>query len=177
MLKRGYTLFSVEVALNSGLTHEDLERILREAGVDYRLLEFEGHTMTVEAAERQLGVDRGRIIKSMLYVDDEGRPLLAIVTGDRLVDEVRLAEVCGVERVRRARPKAVRSLTGYEVGALPPLGHRRPIRTIIDSRVMRLEKVYGGGGAINRLLEISPSDIKRLTGAEVADISRPMEGG
>jgi len=159
---------------SSGLTSDDLERYLREGGVDYRILEFEGHTMTVEATERQLGVDRGCIIKSMLYVDERGRPLLAIVTGDRLVDEAKLASVCGVERVRRARPRAVKSLTGYEVGALPPLGHKKPIRTIIDSRVMRLERVYGGGGAINRLLEISPRDIERLTQAEVADISKPL---
>jgi len=141
--------------------------------VDYRLLEFEGHTMTVEAAERQLGIDRGRIIKSMLYVDELGRPLLAIVTGDRLVDEERLAEICGVQRVRRARPRAVKSLTGYEVGALPPLGHKKPIRTIIDERVMELDTVYGGGGAINRLLEINPKDVRRLTGADVAEISKP----
>lgn len=132
--------------------------------------------MTVEAAERRLGVDRGRIIKSMLYVDERGIPLLAIVTGDRMVDEKRLAEVCGVERVRRARPRAVKSLTGYEVGALPPLGHKRAIRTIIDREVLELDVVYGGGGAINRLLEISPKDIRRLTGAEVADISRAAEG-
>lgn len=140
------------------------------------MLKFEGHTMTVEAAERQLGIDRRYIIKSMLYVDEKGRPLLAIVTGDRMVDEERLAEVCGVERVRRARPRAVKSLTGYEVGALPPLGHKKPIKTIIDREVLEREVVYGGGGTINRLLEISPQEIRRLTRAEVADVSR-VEGG
>jgi Cys-tRNA(Pro)/Cys-tRNA(Cys) deacylase len=65
----------------------------------------------------------------------------------------------------------VKSLTGYEAGALPPFGHRKPIRTVIDPKVMVFERVYGGGGAINALLEMDPQDIKRLTNAEVVDVS------
>ncbi len=65
----------------------------------------------------------------------------------------------------------MKSLTGYEAGALPPVGHKKPIKTIIDSKVMTLEKVFGGGGEINALLEINPIDVKRLTNAKLADIS------
>lgn len=127
--------------------------------------------MTVEHAEKQLRVSRENIIKSMLFVDEKGVPILAIVTGDRKVSEEKLTKICGAQKVKIARPRAVKSLTGYEAGALPPFGHRKPIRTVIDPKVMTFERVYGGGGAINALLEIDPQDIKKLTNAEVADVS------
>ncbi|RLG90583.1 MAG: hypothetical protein DRO36_05880, partial [Candidatus Hecatellales archaeon] len=71
-----------------------------------------------------------------------------------------------------ASPFVVKEITGYEVGALPPIIHRKPVRTFIDSKVMSFDKVYGGGGAVNALLEISPEEIKRLNKAEVTDISK-----
>ena len=150
---------------------EKLEAYLRKEGVNARILTFKKHTMTVEDAERQLGFGRERIIKSMLFVDEKGVPMLGIVSGDKKVSEKKLLEVSGAQRVKIARPSAVKSLTGYEVGALPPVGHKRAVRTFIDPKVMTFDKVYGGGGAINALLEIDPQDIKRLTKAEVVDIS------
>jgi len=153
------------------MSSEKLEAYLQREGVNARILTFEKHTMTVEDAERQLGISRERIIKSMLFVDEKGVPIVGIVTGDKKVSEEKLMEVYGAQKVKIARPSAVKSLTGYEVGALPPVGHKRTFRTFIDPKVMTFDKVYGGGGAINALLEINPQDIKRLTNAEAVDIS------
>jgi len=153
------------------MSREKLETYLRKERVNARILTFKEHTMTVEDAEKQLGISRERIIKSMLFVNEKGVPLVGIVTGDKKVSGEKLMEVCGARTVKIARPSAVKSLTGYEVGALPPVGYKKAIRTFIDPKVMTFDKVYGGGGAVNALLEIDPQDIKRLTNAEVMDIS------
>jgi Cys-tRNA(Pro) deacylase len=153
------------------LSREKLEIYLRKERVTARILTFKNHTITVEDAEKRLGVDRRRIIKSMLFVDEKDVPMFGIVTGDRKVSEKKLMTVFGALRVKIARPSTVKSLTGYEVGALPPVGHKMKIRTVIDPKVMAFEKVHGGGGATNALLEIAPRDIRRLTNAEVVDIS------
>ena len=153
------------------MSREKLETYLRNEGVNAKVLTFGKHTMTVEDAERQLGISRERIIKSMLFVDEKGVPMLGIVTGDKKVSEKKLMEVYGAQKVKIARPSVVKSLTGYEVGALPPVGHKRTVKTFIDPKVMSFDKIYGGGGAVNALLEIDPRDIKRLTEAEVVDIS------
>jgi Cys-tRNA(Pro) deacylase len=153
------------------LSREELETYLRKEGVTARILTFKDHTITVADAEKRLGVGRERIIKSLLFVDENDVPMFGIVSGDRRVSEQKLVIVVGARRVRIARPSTVKSLTGYEVGALPPVGHKTKIRTIIDPKVMAFEKVYGGGGATNALLEIAPRDIQRLTNAEVVDIS------
>jgi len=153
------------------MSRERLEVYIRDNRVDAKILVFDKLTRTVEDAEKRLGITRERIIKSILFVDEKGVPILAIVSGDRKVSEEKLARACGTSEVRVARPSAVKSLTGYEAGALPPIGHKKPIRTFIDPKVLGFEKVYGGGGAINALLEIAPQDIKTLANAEVVDVS------
>ena len=148
-----------------------LKEYLERMGVDAKFFKFEEHTMTVDAAVSRLGVSRERIVKSILFIDDAGLPVLAIVTGDKRVSGKKLAVACGARRVGRANPAEVREFTGYDVGGVPPVGHKRHIRTFIDEKVMGFDSVIGGGGEINTLLEISPTEIKKLTNAEVKDIS------
>ncbi len=153
------------------MTPKDLKDYLSRMDVEARFFGFEEHTITVDAAVRRLGVSRERIIKSILFVDDRGLPLLGIVTGDRRVSEKKLAAVCGAKRIRRADPDEVKRFTGYDVGAVPPVGHRTHIRTFLDEKVVGLNCVIGGGGQINVLLEMKSADIKRLTNGEVRYIS------
>ena len=137
-------------------------------------MEFEATTKTVEDAAKALDVDPDRIIKSLLFVDEEGRLFIAIMTGDKEVDKEKLVDILRSSKVRLAKPDLVRALTGYGVGGLPSVGHARQgdIRYIIDEEVMRLNTVYGGGGTNRCLLRIDPRDIKKLTNAEIHRISR-----
>jgi len=155
----------------TGMSSEDLEKYLKKMGAGARFFKLEEHTMTVDAAVNRLGVSREKIIKSILFVDDAGLPVLGIVTGDKRVGEKKLAMACGAKKVRRANPAEVKEFTGYDVGAVPPVGHKMRIRTFVDEKVMRFDKVIGGGGEINTLLEIRPSEIIRLMKGEVKDIS------
>jgi len=153
------------------MSNEDLREYLRRLGIKAQFFQFEEHTMTVDAAVRRLGVSREKIIKSMLFIGGGGLPVLGIVTGDRRVSEKKLAMACGTTKVRRAGPDEVKEVTGYDVGAVPPVGHKTRIRTFIDEKVMNHDSVIGGGGEIDVLLEINPVDIKSLTNGEVKDIS------
>jgi prolyl-tRNA editing enzyme YbaK/EbsC (Cys-tRNA(Pro) deacylase) len=63
-----------------------------------------------------------------------------------------------------------RNFTGFEVGLMPPVGHKERIPTVIDQNVMSLSKVYGGDGVSKVLIEIDPCDIAKLADARVADI-------
>ena len=153
------------------MSSEDLKTYLKKMGVSTRFFRFAEHTMTVEAAELRLGVSREKIIKSMVFMDEAGHPMLGIVTGEKRVNEKKLAAVSGANKVTRANADQVKAVTGYGVGAVPPVGHKMQIRTFIDEKVMTFDRVIGGGGETNTLLEIRSADIKRLTMGDVKDIS------
>lgn len=150
---------------------ENLKRYLERRNISYKLHSFKGSTATVEKAAEQLNIDREKIIKTLVFIDEARNPVLAIVTGDRRVSKEKLRKILGAKKMKIADSKTVEEVTGFEVGALPPIGHRREIETYIDAEVMRFEKVYGGGGSKNSLVEISPEDIKHTRRAEIADIS------
>ncbi|RLE84346.1 MAG: hypothetical protein DRJ41_03320 [Thermoprotei archaeon] len=155
----------VREALRAGL-----ENFLKEKGIRFRILKFREKTTTVKEAEKALGISRDKIVKTLVFIDDSGSPVAAIVTGDKKVDEKKLAMVCNAKKVKIASPREVEMITGFEVGGLPPVGHG--LRTIIDKRVMRNEVVYGGGGDSNSLLEIATADLKKLADAIIEDIAK-----
>ena len=154
------------------MPNEKLNIYLQERGVNAKILTLKNHTMTVEDAENELGIRRERIIKTLIFNDEKGIPLIGIVTGDRKVNMKKLMAICGANELTFTPSEEVRRFTGYEVGALPPVCHKNLIRTFIDLKVMTFDKVYGGGGEVNAILEIAPTDIKRLTNAKVEDISK-----
>jgi Cys-tRNA(Pro) deacylase len=154
------------------MSEKDLESYLKDKGVNARIIIFDKPTTTVSEAENVLGISRERIIKSMVFIDDKGLPILAIVTGDKKIDMKKLTKECEVKEVRLANPIEVKKFTGYEVGATPPFGFKNPIKTIIDPKVLEFDKVYGGGGAMNALLEINTKDLLKLTNGKIAYISK-----
>jgi Cys-tRNA(Pro) deacylase len=150
------------------MTTEDLRRLLTDEGVEAEFYEFHGHTMTVEAAADQLETTPEKIVKSVVFVDEAGEPMVAIVRGDMRVDERKLTEASTASAIKIAKAREVERFTGYKIGEVPPVGHG--LRTFVDRKVMALEKAYAGGGSIYTLLEISPKDIARLSKAETAEI-------
>lgn len=150
---------------------EHLERFLRDRGVPGEIVVPGAPTPTVSDAAAALGVPESRIVKSLLFQGSDDEAVLVIARGDRRIDRRKLAQVSGLRQPKLASPDAVLSVTGYRVGGTPPVGHREPVRVVLDAAVMEEPVVYGGGGRDDTMLRISPADIQRLTGAVVADVS------
>lgn len=158
----------------------DLEAFLRARGVQAELLRLPEPTPTVEAAARVLGVPVERIAKSVLFLVEgpdggETPAVIVVANGAHRVDYRRVAGSLGISRrrLKLAGPAQVLALTGYAVGAVPPLGYPRPLRTLIDARVLAQPEVYAGGGALDAMLRITPAELLRVTPAEIADVAGP----
>jgi prolyl-tRNA editing enzyme YbaK/EbsC (Cys-tRNA(Pro) deacylase) len=54
---------------------------------------------------------------------------------------------------------------------MPPFGHRKPLRTLLDRAAAQREEMYGGGGDIDALVRVPSTDLIAATQAEIADIS------
>jgi Cys-tRNA(Pro) deacylase len=126
---------------------------------------------TVPLAAAAIGVQEEQILKSLLFTSGDGGAVLAIAAGTGKVNRTRLAALIGAKKLSLANPDTVLRLTGCPVGGVAPVGHPVPVPVVIDQRVMDLEVAFGGGGAEDVLLKITPADIQRLTGATVADIA------
>ena len=154
------------------LNSNDLEQFLDQRGVQARILHLNEPTPTVPAAAQAVGVSPDKIVKSLLFLINQA-PVLAIATGVQDVDRRALAKRFGVgrKRVKLAGPEEVLAITGYAVGAVPPIGWITAVEAYIDPSVLRHDRVYAGGGDINALMEISPDDIMRLSGAAELELT------
>ncbi len=103
-------------------------------------------THTAEAAAKSLGVPLSKIVKSIVFVDENKLPLLAIVRGDQHVSRKRLQHIFNLKKAKIANQKIAEHATGYPTGGIPPIGHKNPLRTVIDPSVLENEFIWAGGG-------------------------------
>jgi Cys-tRNA(Pro) deacylase len=151
---------------------------MEKHAVQAELVKLPVHTLTVEAAAQAVGTSPDQIVKSLLFIID-GAPVLAIACGTGHVDRRSIAGHFGVgrKRVKLADGETVLDVTGYPVGAVPPFGQRQDLRTLVDHKVLDHEVVYAGGGAIDTLLRVAPTEIVRLTDPVELDLLRPPSEG
>ncbi|HLI46199.1 MAG TPA: aminoacyl-tRNA deacylase [Geobacterales bacterium] len=148
---------------------DDLERYLKEKGVEYELKIHED-TYSAFKASQVLGVSIDDIIKSLVFINEKNEAILVIVLGNKRVNQSRLAKMLGFKDLRLARPDEVLAQTGYEVGGVPPVGHIKKLKCYIDENVIKKIYVFGGGGKVNATLKIKTQDILKLLDATVINI-------
>jgi prolyl-tRNA editing enzyme YbaK/EbsC (Cys-tRNA(Pro) deacylase) len=143
----------------------------RIAGLEVEVQRFPEGTKTAADAARAVGCDVAQIVKSLVFVDGEGEPILALTSGAHRVDTAALATVAGVGRVDRATPERAREATGFAVGGTPPFGHPSPIRTYLDPELLRHEVVWAAAGTPEAIFPIAPTRLKAVTHAVEADFT------
>ncbi|MGH2561052.1 MAG: YbaK/EbsC family protein [Thermomicrobiales bacterium] len=147
-----------------------LRAFLTHRGVEAEIL-LPGVPMpTVPTAAAAIGVTEDQILKSLLFVDGDGQAVLVVASGVHRVDRAKLAAASGLRRPRMADPETVLRITGYPAGGVAPVGHATALRVLVDRRTALLPVAYGGAGAEEALVRISPAEILRLTGGEIADL-------
>ncbi len=150
----------------------DLQRFIDTTHINATILPLKEKTPTVRDAARALGVQTDQIIKSLVFMVSK-EPLLVINNGLNRVDRKKLAIYLGVgkSRVKFASPEQVLDKTGFQVGSMPPFGHRYPLRTLVDEIVIAQKVVFGGGGKINAMMQLETAELLKVTGADVMDLS------
>ncbi len=150
---------------------EKVKLALSSLGVEPKVVVFEATTKTAQEAADRLGVSLNQIVKSLLFLADE-EPVLVLTAGPNRADRQRLREILGKKKVRLADPETVFRVTGYPVGGVPPVGHPRPLRVLMDQDLLAgaTERLYCGAGSDNAMLEIEAGELKEITGAEVVKV-------
>jgi Cys-tRNA(Pro) deacylase len=158
------------------LDHPAIQRVRDAAerkGVTLEIHRFDESTHTAEDAARTVGAELGQIVKSLVFVageDDELDPILCLVSGPNRVDLARLAAVLGEQDIRRATAREAQELTGYTIGGIPPFGHGRPVRTVMDPALTRYPVVWAAAGTQTAVFPVPPGTLRILANATVAPI-------
>lgn len=150
---------------------EPVERVaayLRTAGAEARLEELESGTATAEDAARAAGCPIGQIVKSIVVLCD-GRPVVALVPGDRRADLAKIAHATGAVEARIARGSEVEEATGFAPGSVAPFPLPNVDRVLIDQNLLAHDTVWVGAGSARHLAAMNPSVLVRLARAQPVD--------
>jgi prolyl-tRNA editing enzyme YbaK/EbsC (Cys-tRNA(Pro) deacylase) len=157
--------------------HPAIRRVLDAAerkGVTLEVRVFDESTHTAEDAAAAIGCRLAQIVKSLVFVVPGVHGLTAVVclvSGANRVDLARLAAVTGEPDIRRATAREASELTGFVIGGIPPFGHPRPVRVIMDPDLAPFGEVWAAAGIPTAVFGVSPAVLRTLANAHVAPIA------
>src|SRR5262249_57043712 len=107
-----------------------------DRGLDIEVVELADSTRTAAEAAAAVEAEVGQIVKSLVFTRDGEEPFLVLCAGDRRVDTGLFGGA------RAARADEVRAATGFAIGGVPPIGHDRPLHTVVDESLLRFGTVW-----------------------------------
>jgi Cys-tRNA(Pro) deacylase len=132
------------------------------------LYSYVEHGGTAESA-KQLGVDEHAVVKTLVMQDQDAKPLIILMHGDRQVSLKNFARQIGAKKVEPCKPEVAQRHTGYQVGGTSPFGTRKPLPVYVERSVLALPSIYINGGHRGFLVEISPNVLTELLHAQPVD--------
>jgi Cys-tRNA(Pro) deacylase len=148
---------------------------LKKNGVAYTAHEYDyvEHGGT-EVSARALGVPEHHVVKTLVMQDEDGKPLIVLMHGDRKVSTKNLARQAGRKRVEPCRPEVAQRHSGYQVGGTSPFGTRKAMPVYMERSILELPHLYINGGRRGFLVRITPADLVRVLGPQPVEAA--LEG-
>ena len=148
----------------------DVQAWLAQHAPDLPIIEVEASTATVAEAAEALGVEPGRIAKT-LALRINGCVLLVVARGDARLDNLKSkAEFGG--RPRMLDAEETFALTGHPVGGVCPFGLATPLPVYLDRSLLAFDIVFPAAGSLNSSVKVSPERLAALVSKGWVDVCR-----
>jgi prolyl-tRNA editing enzyme YbaK/EbsC (Cys-tRNA(Pro) deacylase) len=157
--------------VNDPLASASVQRVrqaLAEAGLAAEVMVLAATARTAQDAAASVGCALGAITKTLVF-DVGGGFAQVLIAGDRRCDTDVLASALGASSATRAEARRVREETGFAIGGVAPVGHMRPLSTVIDASLGRFPAVYAAAGHPHCVFATTLTDLARLTGGIVVE--------
>jgi Cys-tRNA(Pro) deacylase len=103
-----------------------------------------------------LGFDPFTVVKTLVMEDQDGKPLLVLMHGNRTVSTKNLARQIGAKSVAPCKPEVANRHSGYLVGGTSPFGTRKAMPVYIEQSILALPRIAINGGRRGYLVGITP---------------------
>ena len=113
-----------------------------------------------------LGLDPFTVVKTLVMQDQDARPLIVLMHGNRTVSTKNLARQIGAKSVEPCKPEVAQRHSGYMVGGTSPFGTRREMPVYVESSILELPRIVLNGGRRGYLIGIDPQVCVALLGAK-----------
>jgi len=155
--------------------HDPVADALNAAGIPAAFRTFPEGTDTAEQAAAAAGCELNAIVKSLVFMAGD-ELILALVAGGNRLDEAKLASALeSAHRVRKATAREVESRTGFKIGTVPPIGHRAPLRVVIDRELLNHREVWAASGVRHRIFPIAPVMLAAVAHGLITDIHQTTD--
>jgi prolyl-tRNA editing enzyme YbaK/EbsC (Cys-tRNA(Pro) deacylase) len=150
---------------------QKVQDALAAAGFSNRVVELPDSTRSAAEAAATVGCTVGQIAKSLVFRGQQsGRAVLVIASGAHRVEEGLLAAALG-EPVGKADADFVREETGFAIGGVPPVGHARPLVTLVDEALLAHAEIWAAAGHPKAVFRLTPAELVAMTGGRTARLA------
>lgn len=129
------------------------------------LYAYEEHGGTRVSA-RELNVDEHAVIKTLIFEDENAKPLIVLMHGDCKVSTKELARQVGCKKIEPCKPEVANRHSGFLVGGTSPFGTKKAMPVFVEKTILDLPLIYINGGRRGYLVGIHPHDILRTLQAK-----------
>ena len=146
-----------------------VERLLLEFDSTQKVIVLDTSAKTALEAASSLGCEVGAIVKSLLF-KTKNSFILCLVAGDKKASLNKIKKTLNIKDVSMAAAEDVKTITGYTIGGVSPIGHLKKIDIFIDNSLERFTSLFAAAGHPNCVFKISFTDLQKITNGSIKDI-------
>ena len=147
------------------------EKSIKEYNNEMSVIVLDSSAKTAIEAASSLGCEVGAIVKSLLF-KTENTFTLFLVSGDKKASLNKIKKTLNIKDASMASPDEVKSITGYTIGGVSPVGHLNKIEILIDHSLARFENLYAAAGHPNCVFKTNFDDLQKITNGFIKDITQ-----
>jgi prolyl-tRNA editing enzyme YbaK/EbsC (Cys-tRNA(Pro) deacylase) len=149
---------------------QTVQNVLNEHKLDCKVLELNSSTRTAIEAATTIGCKLEQIAKSLVFRSKSGHPIFIIASGPNRINEKLIASYIG-EKIEKADADFTKTITGFAIGGIPPIGHTQKIDEIfIDEDLMQYDDLWAAAGTPNAVFNIKTKDLATITKGKIIAI-------
>jgi len=133
----------------------------RELGIENKVQELAESSATVELAAQALGVEPGRIAKTLSFMVNE-QPILIVAAGDVKIDNAKYKKFFGA-KAKMLTPDEAVSLIGHAVGGVCPFAVNEGVTVYLDESLKKFVTVFPACGSSNSAIELTMEELERYS--------------